>query len=321
MRLGIIGDGLRWILESIYHVVPNYGLAVILFTLVIRILLMPLDVKSKRSMARMATFNPQIEAIKKKYANDKEKLNQKTQELYKKEKINPLSGCLPMLLSMPILFSMFAVMREIADEEIVRMVLQIKTNLEAGVLDYYPNYQGFLWIRNVFQADSFMASVFPSVGNALSFGPSGQMTVEMIEEARAFLTSDLYSAWALEQGGGIVYTGQLLMWTIEIPRNFNGLMILPILAGLSQIVATKLNPMAQPGGAPAAGADPKKSTNAMMKYFFPLFSVFICLTSTAGFALYWVAVNIIQVIQQYGIGKWIKYSDARKLASQEVAKP
>ena len=114
-RFGPIGDLLRWILELIYRVIPNYGWAVIVFTLLIRILLLPFDIKSKRSMKRTAAIQPQLDALNKKYANDREKLAQKQQELYRREKINPLSGCLPMLLSMLILFPMFYVMREISD--------------------------------------------------------------------------------------------------------------------------------------------------------------------------------------------------------------
>ena len=149
-RFGFIGDALRWLLETIYHVVPNYGWAVILFTLVIRLLLLPLDLKSKRSMKRMSAVQPQIDALQKKYADDREKLSQKMNDLYKKEKVNPLSGFLPMLIQMPILFAMFYVMREISDEEIVKQVLTIKDALEQGIENFRPALQPFLWIKNVF---------------------------------------------------------------------------------------------------------------------------------------------------------------------------
>ena len=110
MRFGFVGDLLRSLLDLIYHVVPNYGWAVILFTLVIRLVLMPLDIKSKRSMKNMSKLQPQLEALNKKYAKDREKLNQKTQELYKKEKINPLSGCWPILIQIPVFFSLYKVL-------------------------------------------------------------------------------------------------------------------------------------------------------------------------------------------------------------------
>ena len=198
MRFGPIGDLLRYILDLIYSLVGNYGWSVLIFTLLIRLILMPLDIKSKRSMKRMQAVQPRIDELNKKYKDDKDKLNRKMQELYQKEKISPLSGCLPMLIQLPILFAMFAVMREIADEETVALILKIKEALEAGVENFRPQLQGLLWIKNVFQPDSFMSTVVPAavsdVANALPAitRASGAMTAEMIEEAKAFLATDAY---------------------------------------------------------------------------------------------------------------------------------
>ena len=90
MRFWFVGDILRWMLDQIYALTGNYGWAVVIFTLVIRILLLPLDIKSRRSMKRMQAVQPKIDAINKKYADDREKLQRKTAELYKAEKISPL---------------------------------------------------------------------------------------------------------------------------------------------------------------------------------------------------------------------------------------
>ena len=167
MRLGFIGDILRWALDLIYSLVGNYGWAVLIFTLLIRLVLMPLDIKSRKSMKAMQNVQPKIDELNKKYANDKDKLNQKMADLYKKEKINPLSGCLPMLIQLPILFAMFAVMREVANEETIQMILEIKQNILAGIENYQPKLQSLLWIKNVFQPDSFMSTVVPAFGSTL----------------------------------------------------------------------------------------------------------------------------------------------------------
>lgn len=316
-RFGPIGDFLRWILELIYRVIPNYGWAVIVFTLVIRLCLLPFDIKSKRSLKRTAAIQPQLDAINKKYANDREKLAQKQQELYRREKINPMSGCLPMLLSMLILFPMFYVMREISDEEIVYQVLSIKEALEAGIQDFKPALQPFLWIKNVFQPDSFMSTVLPASSNTLATitKASGQVTTEMIETAKAFLDSEAYQTWALANGNEVVYTGMMLFWTIKIPKVFNGLFILPLLSAASQFFSSKIM---------NAGQKPQneqaQSTNKMMQWFFPLFSLWICATSTAGFALYWVASNLIQIVEQFLLGKWIDHSEKKKNEQKELSK-
>ena len=317
MRFGPIGDLLRWILDLIYSLVGNYGWSVLIFTLLIRIFLMPLDIKSKRSMKKMQLVQPRIDELNKKYANDKEKLNKKMQEIYQKERISPLSGCLPMLIQLPILFAMFAVMREIADEETVAMILNIKENVEAGIANFKPQLQSILWIKNVFQPDSFMSTVVPAAGDTLMgiTSASGQMTVEMIDAAKAFLQTDAYRTWADAYGNAVVYSAPLLMWTINIPQVFNGLFLLPIMSAVSQFFANKFMNGSQPQ---TTQQQQQNSTSAMMKWFFPLFSLWICASSNAAFALYWVFINFFQIIQQYIIGKIIDRSDAKKKLVEEA---
>lgn len=316
MRLGFIGDILRWALDLIYSLVGNYGWAVLIFTLLIRLVLMPLDIKSRKSMKAMQNVQPKIDELNKKYANDKDKLNQKMADLYKKEKINPLSGCLPMLIQVPILFAMFAVMREVANEETIQMILEIKQNILAGVENYQPKLQSLLWIKNVFQPDSFMSTVVPAFGSKLAeiTKASGAVTMEMIEEAKAFLQTNEYSAWAANYGNAVAYSAPLLMWTITIPRKFNGLFILPILSAVSQFFTSKFMNAGQ------QNANPQQSANTkLMQWFFPLFSLWICASSNAAFALYWVFINVFQIAQQFIIGKLIDRSENKKKLIEEAS--
>ena len=133
--MNFISSFLKTVLEWIYALVGNYGWSVILFTVLIRAILLPLDVKSKRGMRAMSAVQPKMQALQKKYANDKEKLNQKMNELYRKEKINPMAGCLPMLIQLPILFCMFTAMRVVANEETVRMVIEWASHFAEGGYD------------------------------------------------------------------------------------------------------------------------------------------------------------------------------------------
>lgn len=98
---------LRWLLEMFVKLIPNWGIAIILVTLVTKILFLPLTFKSSESMARMATLNPKIAELRAKYKDKPEKMNQEMAELYRREKINPLSGCLPLLLQIPIFFALY----------------------------------------------------------------------------------------------------------------------------------------------------------------------------------------------------------------------
>jgi YidC/Oxa1 family membrane protein insertase len=98
---------LKWLLLIFYKIVPNFGVAMLLFTLFIKILFFPLTKKSSEATMRMQAFAPRIKEIQEKYKNNPQKLNTELGNLYKKEGYNPLSGCLPMLLQMPILFAMY----------------------------------------------------------------------------------------------------------------------------------------------------------------------------------------------------------------------
>jgi YidC/Oxa1 family membrane protein insertase len=101
---------LRQLLFLFVKLIPNWGVAIILLTLVTKIVFLPLTFKSSESMARMATLNPKIQEIRKRLKDKPEKMNQETAELYKKEKVNPLSGCLPLLLQIPIFFALYSLL-------------------------------------------------------------------------------------------------------------------------------------------------------------------------------------------------------------------
>ena len=102
---------LGWVLATIYRFIPNYGVSIILLTLLIKFLLVPLGVKQIKSMQLMQSIQPKIKDIQKKYKGNKAKTQEETMKLYKEAGVNPLGGCLPLLLQFPILISMYAVIR------------------------------------------------------------------------------------------------------------------------------------------------------------------------------------------------------------------
>lgn len=332
-----LGSLFRPILDAIYYIVPNYGWAVVIFTVLVKLVLLPLDIKSKRSMKRMAAVQPKMDALNKKYANDKEKLNKKMMELYQKEKISPMSGCLPLLIQMPLLFGMFAAMRIVANEENVRMLLELKSAAEAAVkagaaqidLSTIDPLQSWFWIKNVFQPDSFMSTIIPAFGDQLMgvYAMAGNeiLTQANIDAVRAFLSdAELYSkcasVFATDQM--VNYPVFMLITTVNIvlPSSWgglftaaNGLFLLPLLAAGSQLLATKLTPTAgsTDPNSPTAG------TNKFMMYFFPIFSLWICATSNAAFSIYWVASNVIQIIQTIVVNKWMDAEDKKAALQKE----
>lgn len=95
------------ILKFFNSLVGNYGVAIILTTLLIKIILFPLSLKQEKSMQKMKELQPEIEAIQKKYKDDKTKLNEETAKLYKEKKVNPFSGCLPLIIQLPIFVALY----------------------------------------------------------------------------------------------------------------------------------------------------------------------------------------------------------------------
>jgi len=104
--LGTILEGLNKVTGAIPEPFGGYGLAIILFTILMRFVLLPLDIKSRKANQKMQEIQPLINEINQKYKNDPDKRNKKTMELYQKYEVNPLGGCLPLLIQMPLFFAL-----------------------------------------------------------------------------------------------------------------------------------------------------------------------------------------------------------------------
>ena len=312
-----MNDFLVAILNGINSVIHNYGWSMVVFTLLIKLILLPLDYKSRKSMRRMTKLQPQIAKLQKKYANDKEKLNQKSAELYRKEGINPMSGCLPMLVSMVILFIMFAAMRTVANTEMASQALNLLTT---GT----QTNESWLWIKNIWMPDSPFNPVIADSAN-LRIIPADIW-------AKVFASLDPASVTALAQYGIDaatisgetvfaalqtlpIYAQETQLWAtmpqlnllivnLSIYAHNNGWFILPILAAVTQYLMTLSQP--QPAADPN---NPAASTNKFMKYFFPLFSLWICSSYNAIFALYWVVSNVFAWVQGLVMNKMVEKMD------------
>ncbi len=115
--MDFIAGPLGWILDQVVAITNSYGLGIILTTIMIRLLLVPLTLSQSKSMVAMRRIQPELNEINKKYANNKEEQQKLTMELYKKHKINPLGGCLPLLVQLPILWAFFRVLQNIPADE------------------------------------------------------------------------------------------------------------------------------------------------------------------------------------------------------------
>lgn len=106
---GVLAQLLAWC----YDVIPNYGIAITMFTLIVMVAVTPLTIKGMRSMAEMARLQPEMKKLQDQYKNDRVKMNEEMQALFKEHKVNPLGGCLPTVLPLPIFFIIFRLLREL----------------------------------------------------------------------------------------------------------------------------------------------------------------------------------------------------------------
>ena len=110
--LTFLAKPLFWLLDNFYLLVNNWGWAIILLTILIKLIFYKLSATSYRSMARMKKFTPKIQSIRERYSDDRQKMNQAMMEMYKEEKINPLGGCWPILIQIPVFIALYWVLLE-----------------------------------------------------------------------------------------------------------------------------------------------------------------------------------------------------------------
>ena len=133
-----ISKSVLWVLKTMNAVIPNYGVILIIFSILVKLIVYPLTKKSYQSTQAMQSIQPEVNALREKYKNNPTKLNQATMELYKKKGVNPLGTCFPMLLQMPLLFALFTVFRSTIELRGEPFVFWIKDLSAPDVLFYLP---------------------------------------------------------------------------------------------------------------------------------------------------------------------------------------
>jgi len=317
-----MNEVLENVLNWIYSWLGNYGWSMVVFTLLIRLVLFPFDYKSRVGMRKMSKIGPMQQALQKKYANDKETLNRKLGELYRKERVNPLSSCLPMLLTLPIMFAMWGALRTIANEQLAIQAFDI-------LMGKTPQIQGWLWVKNIWMPDSPFAALMPDLGSLQQItGPVWQKVYDSLGAAASALPQTItydFSQAALQTTIRSMYdtmvalpayaeavsllpggTFNFLITTVSVMREMNGWFVLPVLAAVTSYLQSAMNPAPKP--AEGQGA----ANGNFMKWFFPLFSLWICSGYNAAFSLYWVASNVIAAGEMWLINMYLDHKEKRE---------
>ena len=329
--MGFLNSLLLTVMKTMHSFINNYALTIILFTVLIKLVVMPLNLKSRRSTMRMTSVQPKMQALQEKYKDDQEKLNQKLQELYRKEGVSPMGGCLPMIFSMIILFAMFYALRTFANEQLVAQFLTFYHNPD---IDPMTLTDGFLWIKNLWMPDTPFATCLPDVQSlqmvdfsvwnsvserlaaagvipeALSFADRNAVNAFVSEVAAPFIASDVYAPYVAPVAGlGNLNILGIIRFTIY--KVGNGWFVLPILSILTQIVMQNLTMKSQPATAQAG-------SQKTMLYVMTFMSLYFCAIYNSAFALYWVISNVYAIVENIAFDRYFKLQDRKAAKAEEV---
>ncbi len=319
---------LGWVLDLFYRIIGNYGFAIIFFTVFIKLCLFPLDFKQKKSMAKTQKIQPLLMEIQKKYANDKEKQSQETMKLYQKYGINPMSGCLPMLIQLPIILALYWVVRkpilymmgvDTADvwrvaEAFNSWAVANKDALPEALKNLVPlTYQKGLGSSNTFGANEIqVAQLIFKHPEILDHAAIKTWDTVLKPIDFSFFGLDLSAVPSLNTFLGM-FIGKFSAVTKEVAL----LWIIPILAGVSSLISSKIT-------TPSQKSDKKKGilseeekaqqkqtsssndTMRSMTTIMPLFSAWFAFTLPAAVGLYWIVSNVIQVLQHIFVIKYFE---------------
>ena len=342
--LGKVMEGIFFILDKIG--IPNVGLSIILFTIVIYLLLMPLTIKQQKFSKLSAKMNPEIQAIQAKYKNKKDNdsmmaMNAETQAVYAKYGVSPTGSCLQLLIQMPILFALYRVIYAMPAYvgKIKEAFFPLVTNLigQAGSSEFIQTFKNAAMYSKQFTNEAFVEGMvdnvyvqntfidvlnkassaeFTSIAEKFpSLATDVENTLNLLDKYNNFLGINIgdapsfmvSQAWNAE--GGIKWIGVIAAFAI------------PVLAALTQWINTKLIP--QPNADNKNKTDQQSSMEQSMKMMntmMPIMSAFFCYTLPAGMGLYWIAGSVVRSIQQIAINKYIDKMDIDALIEKNQEK-
>lgn len=303
----IILTPFSWLL-TFFHSFSNYGIALILFAIVVKLILFPFSMKSKRSMIQMNLIQGKVQQIQKQYARNREKMNEEIQKLYAKEKVNPMSGCLWSLIPLFILWPLYAIIRR----PLYHLMHQSEAAIEAiaAALNYDVASAG----RNAAYSELYMANMM------------NESNIEAVRAAADSVSAGLGDKLFIVDfnffGMNLADIAQWKIWDFDA-YNWGtiGLFLLPIISAvlswLMSVVSQKTNAMSK--------QQQNNQMNQQMKtmmIFMPLMSLWIGYAMPAGLCVYWIINSLTSMLQEFISGKMLKkdYEKAAALRAEQEQK-
>lgn len=272
----VIGTPLGWLMHLIYLIVDNYGLSIVIFTLVTKLILVPVSVKQQKSQAAMAAFSPKLEELKRKYKNNQQKLNEEQMKLYSEEGINPMASCLPLVLQLLILYGVFDVIYRPLTH-ILRVSQDVIVKATELATTAFPDEK---MLASRPEMALIQIAKDPEKSHIFNSIP------DFVDQAQSFNNS-LFGFIDL----GITPSFKPEVWNAAAI----GLFLIPIFSGLIQLIMTiymQKRQKSQGAKMPQGMA----GMNAVM-YIMPLFSVWIAFSYPAGIGFYWTMSSLFSLIQ------------------------
>lgn len=287
----LITRPMGWIIQLIYNLVSNYGLAIILFTIIIKLILLPLNVRSQKAMKKQQKIQPILQQLQEKYKNDQEKLQREMMKLYKDNNISMMGGCLPMLIQMPILIGLYQVI-----QKPLSYLKGVDWMLQETIDKVYM-------LRDTFAQGTNLAS--------------------MTEEQLANMSQIQLSTWATRLNGvsdpWSINFDFLGLDLSEVPSvaldyimhlDFSDMgkiliLLIPLFAVLSQVLMSKLT-MAQSGQNNRNTNDQAAQMSKSMQWMMPIMTLFFTFTLPSGMGLYWIISSLMQIVQQVALDFYFK---------------
>ena len=284
-----------YLLELLYNLVNNYGVAIILFTVVIKLILLPLSVKQQKTMKKTAKIQEKMKVIQFKYKNNPEKMNQELMELYKNEKMSPFSGCLTAIIQIILLLSIFYLvrspltyMKKIPVEDLNRYVSQLQED-GRQVSSVYPEI-------DLIREYNFLKEKNPEDSN-----------IEKLNLQMNFLGLDLSKVPQQNMGDYTVY----IIPVLYILSSFISIrMTTSMQQKMNKEAKENIETAQEPGKELIVKeeneVDAVMQTNKMMSWMMPIMSISIAFVAPLGLALYWLMNNILMIAERLVLNKIIK---------------
>ncbi len=272
-----------YLLNFIYQIVNNYGLAMILFTLVIKLLMLPMSIKQQKTLKKSVKMQEKIKVLQFKYKNDQEKLNQEMMNLYKEEKMSPFSGCLGSIVQFILLISIFYM---------VRCPLTYMKKVDTEAMNKH--------IEQLTQAEKRASVAYPEIDlireyTYLKEQNPEDATIDNYQINMEFLGLDLSKIPQQHLGDWTVYI-------IPVLYILSTFLSMKLLNGMQ--ASQKKDEVKEQEG--EEEIDPMMQTNKMMSWMMPIMSVSISLVAPLGLALYWLVSNITMIVERITLNKLIK---------------